>query len=352
LIELKVIKKELIFKFPSGTSRGVMLKKPSWFFVLKDFVNKGKISIGECGLLPGLSFDDKPGYEDKLKEILNLVNSTGNLNQDFDLIKFPSIRFGMEMLKKDYFAREEKIFFETEFTKGGYSIPINGLIWMGDKRFMFDQIKSKIEEGWGCIKIKIGAIDFDEEISLLKYIRKQFTKEEIELRVDANGAFALNDALEKLKILSDYDLHSIEQPVKAGQINAMAQLCELSPLAIALDEELIGVNERNDKKLLLETIKPQYIILKPSLTGGWEASNEWIDIARSLDIGYWATSALESNIGLNAIAQWTATLERDIIHGLGTGKLYTNNIASPLVVNKGFLSYEKHKEWGYFGVTV
>ncbi len=335
----------MIFKFPAGTSRGIMLKKPSWFFVLKDDDHIGKISTGECGLLPKLSFDDKPGYEKKLKEIIDRVNLYQSLDIDLNIKDFPSIRFGIEMLKKDYLSKEEKILFDSEFTRGNLSIPINGLIWMGEKQFMFEQVKEKINDGWKCIKIKIGAIDFEEELSLLKYIRKQFSKNDIELRVDANGAFTPANALEKLKILSDYDLHSIEQPIKQGQILEMAKLCELSPLPVGLDEELIGINDEKQKKYLLESIRPQYIILKPGLTGGWKASEEWIDIAKSLGIGYWVTSALESNIGLNAIAQWTVTLGKDIVHGLGTGQLYTNNFDSPLYVSKGFLSYDPDKKW-------
>jgi len=346
LLELKVFKKDLLFKFPAGTSRGVMLKKPSWFFVLVENDNTEKISIGECGLLPKLSMEDKSGYVEKLNEIAEKINAAQSIDIDFDLKKYPSIRFGMEMLKKDYKSKNKKILFESGFTGGKYQIPINGLIWMGDKRFMFEQIKTKIEEGWKCIKIKIGAIDFEEELSLLQYIRNHFNKDDIELRVDANGAFHFKKALENLKRLSEFDLHSIEQPIKSGQIDQMAELCEMSPLAIALDEELIGVNDLKNKKFLLDSIKPQYIVLKPSLTGGWEASEEWIKIAKYLEIGYWVTSALESNIGLNAIAQWTVTLDKDIIHGLGTGQIYTNNIESPLYAAKGFLSYNPQKKWG------
>ena len=325
-----------------------MLSKPSWFIVMTDSEIPEKFFIGECGLLPGLSMDDVDNYEDKLAEVCSIIKDTQNIDQDIDIKRFPSIRFGLEMLRKEYKTCLEKKYFESDFTKGNYAIPINGLIWMGDKKFMFDQIKNKINDGWSCIKIKIGAIDFEEEISLLKYIRKQFSKNDIELRVDANGAFSIKEAMEKMKILSSFDIHSIEQPIKAGQIDEMAKLCEASPLPIALDEELIGVTEYSQKKHILDTIKPQYIVLKPSLTGGWEASEEWIEISKSLNTGYWVTSALESNIGLNAIAQWTATLEKNIVHGLGTGQLYTNNIGSPLVVNKGFLSYDPEKNWETF----
>ena len=345
MIELKTIKRNLIFKMPAGTSRGILTYKPSWFFVLKYAQIPGKTAIGECGLLPGLSFDDRPDYETILGKIVAEVNSKQTLDIPLDLKNLPSIRFGFEMLKKDYSTGMNKIFFKTDFTGGKYKIPVNGLIWMGDKRFMFEQIKTKLDEGWRCIKIKIGAINFEDELALIKYIRSEFNKDDVELRVDANGAFSVKEAPEFLKRLSDFDLHSIEQPVKAGQPEEMAKLCASSPLPVALDEELIGINDIEEKKELISTIKPHYIVLKPSLTGGWQASQEWIDIAGSTGTGYWVTSALESNIGLNAIAQWTATLNKGIIHGLGTGKLYKNNIKSPLVVEKGFLYYDKNKKW-------
>lgn len=349
MLQLIYKKYNLNFKLPAGTSRGTFKIKPSWFLILKDNENPNRISIGECGLLPGLSMDDKPNYENKIIQVVNNINSSQDLNTNLDLKNWPSIRFGLEMLKKDYYAIEEKIMFNNDFTNQKYSIPINGLIWMGEKKFMFEQIKNKIEEGWYCIKMKIGAIDFDEEISLIKYIRNQFKSNELELRVDANGAFSTTDALTKLKILSEFDLHSIEQPIKAGLVEDMAELCSLSPLNIALDEDLIGINDYSEKYKLLKTIKPKYIILKPSLTGGWKASEEWINIAENLNISYWATSALESNIGLNAIAQWTATLDKHIVHGLGTGKLYTNNIESPLEVKNGFLKYSE-KKWDFSNI--
>ncbi|HHH54398.1 MAG TPA: o-succinylbenzoate synthase [Bacteroidetes bacterium] len=345
MINLKTFKKNLVFKFPAGTSRGILKVKPSWYFILKDTNLPTKEFVGECGLLPNLSIDDRQGYEIFLNKITERINDSQNLDSIDDLTGWPSIRFGLEMLKLDYHSGN-RILFSTPFTEGKYSIPINGLIWMGEKKFMYNQIKNKLEEGWKCIKIKIGAINFNEELSLLKYIRNQFSASDIEIRVDANGAFNFNNALEKLKRLSEFDLHSIEQPIKQGQIEEMSRLCEITPLPIALDEELIGINKIEDKYNLLNTIKPQFIILKPSLTGGIEASQEWIDVAKKLKIGYWVTSALESNIGLNAIAQWAATLDKDIIHGLGTGQIYTNNIDSPLEVNKGYLLYNPNSKWG------
>ena len=338
-------KRILKFKFRAGTSRGILTEKPSWFIVVRNEEQGEIIAIGECALLPGLSFDDKSGYEGKLQKVIRYINKHQTPDYPGDLAEWPSIRFGVEMLKKSLSTPDKFLFYESPFTEGKKPIPINGLIWMGEKQFMFEQIKQKIDEGWQCIKIKIGAIDFNEELDLLKYIRKQFSARDIQLRVDANGAFKPDEALEKLKRLSEFDLHSIEQPVKAGQINTMAYLCEHSPLDIALDEELIGIFDYREKYDLLKHIKPQYIVLKPSLVGGWQASQEWIEAAEKSGAGYWITSALESNIGLNAIAQWTAILDNDMIHGLGTGKLYTNNFNSPLVVNKGFLSYDKEKEW-------
>jgi len=345
MIKLSFKKYNLIFKRPAGTSRGVLNTKPSWFFILKDTEQENAISIGECGLLPGLSYDDRPGYEDKIKEVVEKVNQKQNLNPDINLDRWPSIRFGLEILERDYNSKEDKVLFETDFTKGSYEIPINGLIWMGKKEFMFDQIKTKIDEGWSCIKMKIGAIDFDEELELIKYIRTQFSIDDLELRVDANGAFSTGEALEKIKKLSDYEIHSIEQPIKAGQLDQMASLCCNPPIPIALDEELIGIIDKEQKAALLDHINPQYIILKPSLVGGYTASEDWIDIAKKNNIKYWATSALESNIGLNAIAQWTATLEKGLVHGLGTGQLYVNNFSSPLTVRNGYLSYQNDKNW-------
>jgi L-alanine-DL-glutamate epimerase-like enolase superfamily enzyme len=216
---------------------------------------------------------------------------------------------------------------------------------MGDKSSMFKQIREKVDHGWECIKMKIGAIDFDDELELLRYIRKHFPADQITLRVDANGAFKYENALEKLKQLSDLEIHSIEQPIASGQIMEMAELCRLSPLDIALDEELIGIFDRESKVKLLESIQPAYIILKPGLLGGIEASKEWIDLAGQQEINYWVTSALESNIGLNAIAQWTSTLNSELPQGLGTGTLFTNNIQSPLHISPGLLHYDPNKAW-------
>jgi len=333
----------LNFKQPSGTSRGVLKTKETWFIIIE---HHGKRGIGECGILRGLSIDDVPEYEAKLKWTCKNIN-LGLENLLDQLIEFPSIQFGLEIAFKSLESVKEFEIFPSKFTQGKDVIPINGLIWMGTETFMKQQIKEKIEAGFGCIKMKIGAIDFNTEIRLLKSIRKEFSLSDIELRVDANGAFHSTEALEKLKTLSELDLHSIEQPIKQGQWPEMAQLCHETPLPIALDEELIGVFSVTKKQELLQTIKPQFIILKPSFIGGYSGSKEWIDLANNEEIGWWVTSALESNVGLNAIAQWTYTLKNKMPQGLGTGGLFTNNIESPLKVKNGTLQYQINKDWKF-----
>ncbi len=259
----------------------------------------------------------------------------------------PSIQFGLEQAFLSLESQSPYLLFPSGFTNSNEGIHINGLIWMGSKEFMKTQIREKLEQGFKCIKMKIGAIDFDTEIELLQSIRKEFSSDDIELRVDANGGFTANEALDKLKRLSEYDLHSIEQPIKVNQFEEMARLCETTPLPIALDEELIGVFGVTKKEEILQTIQPQYIILKPSLVGGFKGSMEWIDLADKKEIGWWITSALESNIGLNAIAQWTYTLNSKMPQGLGTGSLFTNNIESPLEVKNGYLQYNTRKNWNF-----
>ena len=331
----------LNFKRPSGTSRGVLTQKETWFLVLKE---DGKYGIGECGILRGLSVDDVPEYEEKLKWVCTNIHLGKDKLLD-TLIEFPSIQFGIEQAFLSFASETPFKLFSSDFLSKEKAIPINGLIWMGEESFMLEQIQQKLEAGFSCIKMKIGAIDFDTEIKLLSSIRKKYTQEEIELRVDANGAFLPNEALIKLKALSQFNLHSIEQPIKPGNTGEMKSLCKATPLPIALDEELIGVFSVTKKQELLQTIQPQYIILKPSLVGGFKGAQEWISIADKLGIGWWVTSALESNIGLNAITQWTYTLNSNMPQGLGTGSLYTNNIDSPLTVINGYIYYSNQKMW-------
>ncbi|MFK8061160.1 MAG: o-succinylbenzoate synthase [Polaribacter sp.] len=333
----------LNFKNPSGTSRGILKTKETWFIILEE---NGQIGVGETGLFRGLSIDDVTNYEEKLKWVCKNIH----LGLKFllkELLEFPSIQFGLEQAFLSLKSKNKFQLFPSQFTKGNNAIPINGLIWMGEKQFMKNQIKEKLKTGFSCIKMKIGAIDFDTEIELLKSIRKEFSSKEIELRVDANGAFNPKNALEKLKRLSDLEIHSIEQPIKQGQVEEMAKLCAKTPLPIALDEELIGVFSSTKKAALLQTIKPQYIILKPSLIGGFAGSKEWIKFAEQNKCGWWITSALESNIGLNAIAQFTYTLKSKLPQGLGTGGLFTNNFESPLLVKNGTLEYNTSINWNF-----
>ena len=331
----------LEFKRPSGTSRGVMTHKETFFIILE---RDKKLGIGECGILRGLSVDDVPDYEDTLKWTCENIN-LGKERLWEILMPYPSIQFGVEQAFLSLNSNDPFLLYPSEFTQNKSSIAINGLIWMGDEHFMHQQIQQKLKEGFKCLKLKIGAIDFEKEISLLKSIRNKYNEKEIELRVDANGAFLPSEAMHKLERLSLFGLHSIEQPIKAGQANEIGKLCLNSPVPIALDEELIGISDVTEKEILLQTVRPQYIILKPSLVGGFRGSMEWIGIAEKLNIKWWITSALESNIGLNAIAQWTYTLDSPLPQGLGTGGLYTNNFECPLRVKNGTISYEHSGNW-------
>ena len=342
---MKAVYKKYVldFKRPSGTSRGVLTQKETWFIKIEEL---GKIGFGECGILRGLSIDDTPDYEETLRWACEHIH-LGEQELYDKLEAFPSIQFGIEMAFRSFHSKDLFDLFPSEFTKGNEGIAINGLIWMGEAQFMQDQINEKLEAGFDCIKMKIGAIDFDAEIKLLESIRKEFPKEKITLRVDANGAFAPAEALQKLERLAALDLHSIEQPIKQHQIQEMAKLCDRTPLPIALDEELIGVFGYAKQKELLQTIKPQYIILKPSLVGGFRGCDTWIQLAEAQGIGWWITSALESNIGLNAIAQYTHSKSTTIPQGLGTGGLYTNNVSSPLEIKHGELWYNDQNNWRF-----
>ncbi len=344
-------KHTLQFLFEAGTSRGVLKTKDTWYIKLWEYKTPSVIGIGECGPLKDLSPDDRSELESKLDEVckritkIDFSDSIHQLLTTFSLQEYPSVLFGLETALLDLKNGGDRIIFPTPFSNGKESIPINGLVWMGDEVFMQEQLEEKINQGYDCIKLKIGAIDFNTEIKLIESIRKRFTLEQITIRVDANGAFGFQEAKEKLKILSDYSLHSIEQPIRAGQPEEMRWLCAETPLAIALDEELIGIKTAKEKSNLLEFIRPQYIILKPTLVGGMEMSREWIRIAESLNIGWWLTSALESNIGLNAISQFTSSLSVSMPQGLGTGQLYSNNINAPLSIKKGRLYYDVSKTW-------
>ena len=342
MFKTEIIHKQLHFKQPAGTSRGVYTTRNVWYIVLTDTEHPQHFGIGECAPLPALSCDDIKEYADVLQEACRHFEENGQI--DYKALRpYPSILFGLETALVHYRARSLQLW-HTPFSQGKEGIPINGLIWMGNFEEMYHRIEEKMQQGFRCIKLKIGAIDFDKELELLAHIRKHFSPEQIELRVDANGAFSPQDALEKLKRLSEYQLHSIEQPIRSGQWEEMAQLCASAPFPIALDEELIGINSPSKKVELLDTIRPQYIILKPSLHGGINGSEEWISLAAERGIGSWVTSALESNIGLNAIAQWTATLMPTLPQGLGTGLLFTDNIDYPLHIEGDCLWYHPEEK--------
>lgn len=336
---IEIVPRRLHFKQPAGTSRGSYTTRDVWYLHLTSDKYPDRVGIGECAPLPKLSCDDMQGYESILARICSEVTEQGGFSVE-SLRDYPSILFGLETA----FRHLERGCFElwdTPFSRGEVGIPINGLIWMGDYKKMLEQIEAKMAVGFRCIKLKIGAINFEEELALLRFIRSNFSAKEVELRVDANGAFAPADAMEKLKRLAELDLHSIEQPIRAGQWEDMARLTAETPLPIALDEELIGINIPERKQCLLDSIHPQYIILKPSLHGGMAGGNEWIREAEKRNIGWWITSALESNIGLNAIAHWCATFNNPLPQGLGTGALFTDNVDMPLEVRKDSLWYLK-----------
>ena len=330
----------LQFKQASGTSRGILRTKDSYFIILEE---KDNVGIGECGILRGLSADDTPDYEDRLDRLVREIEEPFDTLYE-ELKEYPSIQFGLEMALKDLNAKDH-ILFPGRFTEGEALQPINGLLWMGDISFMMDQLKQRLENGFSVIKMKIGALNFQDELDVLNKIRKEFSPSDIEIRVDANGAFTTMEAKQVLNQLAELSVHSIEQPIRRGQWEAMAELCELTPVSIALDEELIGVFDWSQRTNLLKVIKPQYIILKPSFIGGFRGSEHWIEEANKMDIGWWVTSALESNIGLSAIAQWNSTLNNPMPSGLGTGSLYTNNFNSPLYIEKGHIGYDPERKW-------
>jgi o-succinylbenzoate synthase len=330
----------LQFKQASGTSRGVYTTRDSWFIFVSDGTNTG---IGECAPLPDLSIEPLKKMGIKLLQICEQIDYFCQFPEE--LKSWPSIRFGLETALLDLRNGGQRQLFPSEFTRGEQGIPINGLIWMGTSEFMKQQIRAKLDAGFHCIKMKIGALDFETEFELLKSIRKEFSAEQITLRVDANCAYTYQTALENLKHLSDLQIHSIEQPIETGRWAEMAELCHQSPVPIALDEELIGITSEKEMQKLVETIRPAYLILKPSLHGGFAGCEQWIRQAEKAGSGWWITSALESNIGLNAIAQWTFHLNAKHEQGLGTGQLFTNNFDSPLEIEGERLWYRPEKIW-------
>lgn len=348
-MKIEVRKYRLNLKFQAGTSRGVMTFKDSWFIKLYDSQHPHVFGIGECGPLNGLS-------PDLINDLEHEINECSAQMVDIDEIEaidvnkiisdqYPALKFALETAVLDLENGGRRLLFKNEFTNSKMPIPINGLVWMGDRTTMFERIQEKIDAGFGCIKIKIGAINFDDELELLHYIRSHFTSEEITIRLDANGAFDQNNVYKKLDQLANYDIHSIEQPIAAGDWIAMGKVCNSSPIPVALDEELIGVSNTTLRAQLIDEINPAFVILKPTLVGGMKESAHWIDLVESKGIGWWITSALESNIGLNAIAQFTANYAISIPQGLGTGQLFHNNFPSPLSIDKGRLYYKNSSAW-------
>lgn len=351
-MDLFIEQKVLQFKQPSGTSRGILHTKPSW--ILRVPLLNGMTAQGECSVIPGLSpdFIDVPQYEKVLSQLQVRIRAHWRMDEwlqksifqsekwrhfTLEYRSYPSILFGLETLVLDIQAGGSGILFDTAFTRKETTIPINGLIWMGDESFMLRQMEEKLADGFTTIKMKVGAIEWEKELALLTMLRRRFSSKDLTLRVDANGAFLADSAKPILAQLAELEVHSIEQPIAARQTQAMRKLCAESPVGIALDEELIGVDQEQDKSELLETIAPPFIVLKPSLHGGIQGCREWIRLAEERQISWWMTSALESSIGLNAIAQFTSLFENQLPQGLGTGGLYTNNFESLLVVEKGQL---------------
>lgn len=365
MYKIDISERTLHFKQPAGTSRGVYTTRHSYYLTLTSDELPGVEGVGECATLPDLSCDAKPEYEMTLRQVCQMVEQMGRI--PYDMIRaYPSITFGLETAFASFFDAAKKFLeivptegasssemlkqkgvsvpagmenltelFDSPFGRGEEGITINGLVWMGTYEEMLARLEEKLQAGFHCVKLKIGAIDFFKELDLIKRIRDVYTKEQVELRVDANGGFLPENAMSQLEALAKYDIHSIEQPIKQHQWPKMAQLCRETPLPIALDEELIGVNVRSMKQALLDTIRPQYIILKPSLHGGIYGCNEWIELANQRGIGSWITSALESNIGLNAIAHYAAKVYGSNVkmpQGLGTGQLFTDNIPMPLEI--------------------
>ena len=341
----------LIFKKPAGTSRGALHLKDTFFLRLSSADEPARFGLGECGPLPGLSLDGRADFENKVAEVCRLVNE-GGAPLDLDLADFPALAFGLETAWLDWQTGGKRRLFETDFSRGLAGLPTHGLIWMADRTGLLQQIHHKVAQGFTCIKMKIGALDFEEECALLAEVRRVYPPSNIELRLDANGAFTPENVMDRLQRLAQFHVAAIEQPLKPDQHAALAEVCAHSPIAVALDETLIGIKTRAERKALLEAIKPHHIVLKPSLIGGFAAAETWIEIAQTLGIGWWINSMLESNIGLNAICQWVSSLQPTVIQGLGTGQLFKNNISAPLRLEGANLVYDQALPWNLTRINV
>lgn len=329
----------LNFKNPAGTSRGILNEKPTFLIKVYEESDPSNFGIGEAAVFPGLSPEADGNYVWKLTELLANVA----IGRQTDLSRHSSIQFGFEQALLDFSNGCKGIYFPSEFTEGQKTIEINGLIWMGDFEKMLERIRNKIKDGFRCIKLKIGAIDWDKELEMIRFIRKKYNDNDLMIRVDANGGFSYEGCLQKLYSLADLGVHSIEQPIKENHSAQMAVLCRETPIPIALDEELIGKDSIEEKIETLAKIKPQYIILKPALCGGFSGASQWIEEASKRGIGWWITSALESNVGLNAIAQYTISVNAEGPQGLGTGGLFTNNFETPIYLDQDQLGFNPYK---------
>jgi len=335
---------QLKFKRPGRTSRGVMTDRNIWLLKVYEKDYPELAGYGEVAPLPGLSIDTPQMVEDALIDVCVKINQFEKLISG-ELDKYPSVHFALEQALLDLKNNGDKILFPSKFTQGQELIKTNGLIWMGEPDYMIDQINEKINAGFRCIKLKVGSLDFDDEVRIIEQVRDVFGYHDLIIRLDANGAFHTDDALHYLEQLAPFEIHSIEQPIKAGQWDEMAELCQMSPIPVALDEECIGAITKEDKEDILDNITPSFIILKPSLLGGFQQCEEWIELAEQRDVSWWITSALESSVGLNAIAQWTFTKQNPIHQGLGTGQLFTNNFDSPLYMDTENLMYDPSEPW-------
>ncbi|RYU77172.1 o-succinylbenzoate synthase [Hymenobacter persicinus] len=356
MLQLTWSRRALRFNFPARTSRGALTEHVAYYLHLTDTAQPGRRGLGEAAPLAGLSPDFGPDFEARVAAVCAEFNqrSFADLTpaQARELVgaEWPALRFGLETAALSWQSPTPTQLYDTPFSRGEAGIPINGLVWMGDAAFMREQIQKKLTEGYSCLKLKIGGLDFATELRLLAEIRTVASPDQLTLRVDANGAFSPAEALDKLRALAAFELHSIEQPIRAGQWDAMAALCQTSPVPIALDEELIGVTDAGRQRQLLDQVQPAYIILKPTLVGGLQASLDWIAAAEARSIGWWLTSALESNVGLNAISQFAGRYARPgFPQGLGTGQLYHNNVAAPLQIRRGALHYDPQGAWETVG---
>ena len=342
MVRASYIAHPLVFVRPAGTSRGVLEKKPCWFIRLSS--HRGASGLGEVSFIPGLSVENEEELEIQVDHVCKLI-SRGEMDPLQSLPALPGVQFALETAVKDMETGGRKLLYPSEFTAGEAGIPTNGLIWMGSKPFMITQIREKMKLGFRVLKLKVGSLDFEEELDLLKWVRSEFGADDLEIRLDANGAWTPDEALKKMELLSGSWIHSIEQPIVPGQLKAMAGLCRNAAIPVALDEELIGIGDPLERSALMEELRPRYIILKPGLLGGFSVAGEWIALAEKYSSGWWITSALESNVGLNAIAQWTWQLDISRPQGLGTGALYTNNIISPLQMSGDRLWYRPARAW-------